>query len=188
MDASADARCILCQRYCPATYHPFTRVIVDDDESVRESLPDMVRQFGFAVRAFPSAEAFLASEFVSETSCLILDVTMPGMSGPDLQRELASRRQLIPIVFITAWATLAIRRAPACPGRCGVPVQAVRRDGPARRAQRRAADGVAMPAMSTGSATRAPITLPPAIGSRSTEVTACCRRVTVARVVALPLC
>ena len=65
--------------------------IVDDDESVRESLPDLVRQFGFAARAFPSAEAFLASEFVSQTSCLILDVAMPGMSGPDLQRELASR-------------------------------------------------------------------------------------------------
>jgi FixJ family two-component response regulator len=83
--------------------------IVDDDESVRESLPDMVRQFGFAARAFPSAEAFLASEFVSQTSCLILDVAMPGMSGPDLQRELASRRQMIPIVFITASGDRAIR-------------------------------------------------------------------------------
>jgi FixJ family two-component response regulator len=83
--------------------------IVDDDESVRESLPDLVRQFGFAARAFPSAEAFLASEFVSQTSCLILDVAMPGMSGPDLQRELASRRQMIPIVFITASGDRAIR-------------------------------------------------------------------------------
>jgi FixJ family two-component response regulator len=83
--------------------------IVDDDESVRESLPDRVRQFGFAARAFPSAEAFLASEFVSQTSCLILDVAMPGMSGPDLQRELASRRQMIPIVFITASGDRAIR-------------------------------------------------------------------------------
>jgi FixJ family two-component response regulator len=83
--------------------------IVDDDESVRESLPDLVRQFGFAVRAFPSAEAFLASEFVGQTRCLILDVAMPGMSGPDLQRELASRRQMIPIVFITASGDTAIR-------------------------------------------------------------------------------
>jgi FixJ family two-component response regulator len=83
--------------------------IVDDDESVRESLPDLVRQFGFAARAFPSAEAFLASEFVSQTSCLILDVAMPGMSGPDPQRELASRRQMIPIVFITASGDRAIR-------------------------------------------------------------------------------
>jgi FixJ family two-component response regulator len=83
--------------------------IVDDDESVRESLPDMVRQFGFAAQAFSSAEAFLASDFVDQTRCLILDVAMPGMSGPDLQRELASRRQTIPIVFITASGDNTIR-------------------------------------------------------------------------------
>jgi FixJ family two-component response regulator len=83
--------------------------IVDDDESVRESLPDMVRQFGFAAQAFSSAEAFLASDFVDRTRCLILDVAMPGMSGPDLQRELASRRQTIPIVFITASGDTTIR-------------------------------------------------------------------------------
>jgi FixJ family two-component response regulator len=83
--------------------------IVDDDESVRESLPDMVRQFGFAAQAFSSAEAFLGSDFVDQTRCLILDVAMPGMSGPDLQRELASRRQVIPIVFITASGDKAIR-------------------------------------------------------------------------------
>jgi FixJ family two-component response regulator len=76
--------------------------VVDDDESVRESLPDLLRQFGFAVQAFSSAEAFLASEVVSETSCLILDVAMTGMSGPDLQQELMRRRREIPIVFITA--------------------------------------------------------------------------------------
>ena len=67
--------------------------VVDDDESVRESLPDMLRQFGFAAEAFSSAEAFLDSAVVGQTSCLILDVAMPGMSGPDLQRELAGRRQ-----------------------------------------------------------------------------------------------
>ena len=83
--------------------------IVDDDESVRESLPDMVRQFGFAAQAFSSAEAFLASDFLDQTRCLILDVAMPGMSGPDLQRELASRRQRIPIVFITASGDKTIR-------------------------------------------------------------------------------
>jgi FixJ family two-component response regulator len=83
--------------------------IVDDDESVRESLPDLVREFGFAARAFPSAEAFLASEFLTETSCLILDIAMPGMSGPDLQRELVSRRLMIPIVFITGNGDTAIR-------------------------------------------------------------------------------
>jgi FixJ family two-component response regulator len=76
--------------------------VVDDDESVRESLPDLLQQFGFAAQAFSSAEAFLASEALSETRCLILDVAMPGMSGPDLQQELMRRRQEIPIVFITA--------------------------------------------------------------------------------------
>jgi len=76
--------------------------VVDDDESVRESLPDLLRQVGFAAEAFSSAEAFLASDVVSETSCLLLDVAMPGMSGPDLQRELTQRRRKIPIVFITA--------------------------------------------------------------------------------------
>jgi FixJ family two-component response regulator len=76
--------------------------VVDDDESVRESLPDLLRQFGFAAEAFSSAESFLASDVVSETSCLLLDVAMPGMSGPDLQQELTRRLQTIPIVFITA--------------------------------------------------------------------------------------
>jgi FixJ family two-component response regulator len=83
--------------------------IVDDDESVRESLPDLIRQFGFDVEAFASAEAFLASEFVNDTRCLVLDIAMPGMSGTDLQRELASRRETIPIVFITASGDKAVR-------------------------------------------------------------------------------
>jgi FixJ family two-component response regulator len=83
--------------------------VVDDDESVRESLPDLLRQFGFAVQAFSSAEAFLASEFVSQTSCLILDIAMPAMSGPDLQQELTRRRQPIPIVFITAHGDTTVR-------------------------------------------------------------------------------
>ena len=83
--------------------------IVDDDESVRESLPDLLRQCGFAVEAFSSAEAFLASDVVSNTNCLLLDVAMPGMSGPDLQQELTHRRQPIPIVFITASGDTTIR-------------------------------------------------------------------------------
>ena len=83
--------------------------VVDDDESVRESLPDLLRQLGFAAQAFSSAEAFLASEVVSETNCLILDVAMPGMSGPDLQQELMRRRQEIPIVFITANGDKTVR-------------------------------------------------------------------------------
>ena len=83
--------------------------VVDDDESVRESLPDLLRQFGFVAVAFSSAEAFLASGIVSETSCLLLDIAMPGMSGPDLQRELTRRRQEIPIVFITAQGDESVR-------------------------------------------------------------------------------
>ena len=83
--------------------------VVDDDESVRESLPDLLRQFGFAAQAFSSAEAFLASEALGETRCLILDVAMPGMSGPDLQQELMRRRQKVPIVFITANGDRTVR-------------------------------------------------------------------------------
>ena len=85
--------------------------VVDDDESVRESLPDLLREFGFAARAFSSAEEFLASDYVGQTRCLILDIAMPGMSGPDLQRELTLRGQEIPIVFITAHRDEAIRHA-----------------------------------------------------------------------------
>jgi FixJ family two-component response regulator len=83
--------------------------VVDDDESVRESLPDLLRQLGFTAQAFSSAEAFLASEFVNQTRCLILDIAMPGMSGPDLQRELIRRRQKIPVVFITANTDRTVR-------------------------------------------------------------------------------
>jgi len=83
--------------------------VVDDDESVRESLPDLIRQFGFCARAFSSAEAFLASESIGETRCLVLDIAMPGMSGPDLQQELLRRRQEIPIVFITGTGDETVR-------------------------------------------------------------------------------
>jgi FixJ family two-component response regulator len=83
--------------------------VVDDDESVRESLPDLLREFGFAVQAFASAEEFLASDYVDRTRCLVLDVAMPGMCGPDLQRELTLRRREIPIVFITAHGDETIR-------------------------------------------------------------------------------
>jgi FixJ family two-component response regulator len=76
--------------------------VVDDDESVRESLPDLVKEFGFSAQAFSSAEEFLKSDYVGQTRCLILDVCMPGMTGPDLLRELKLRQQAIPIVFMTA--------------------------------------------------------------------------------------
>ena len=83
--------------------------VVDDDESVRESLPDLLREFGFAAQAFSSAEEFLASDYVGQTKCLILDIAMPGMSGPDLQQELTLRGQAIPIVFITAHGDESVR-------------------------------------------------------------------------------
>jgi FixJ family two-component response regulator len=79
-------------------------VVVDDDESVRESLPDLLRQFGYTVQVFASAEEYLASDALAKTDCLILDVSMPGMSGPELQAELTRRGSSIGIVFITAHA------------------------------------------------------------------------------------
>jgi FixJ family two-component response regulator len=83
--------------------------VVDDDESVRESLPDLLGEFGFAARTFSSAEEFLASDCVDQTRCLILDIAMPGMSGPELQHELKLRRRKIPIVFITAQREETVR-------------------------------------------------------------------------------
>jgi FixJ family two-component response regulator len=83
--------------------------VVDDDESVRESLPDLLQEFGFAVRTFSSAEEFLASDCIDETKCLILDIAMPGITGPELQQELKQRRQEIPIIFITAQRDETIR-------------------------------------------------------------------------------
>ena len=83
--------------------------VVDDDESVRESLPDLLKEFGFEARTFSSAEEFLASDLVDETKCLVLDVAMPGMSGPDLQQELTRCDQEVPIVFITGQRDPATR-------------------------------------------------------------------------------
>jgi FixJ family two-component response regulator len=94
--------------------------VVDDDESVRESLPDLLAEFGFAVEAFSSAEEFLDSVRLTETRCLILDVSMPGMSGPELHRELLRRGSNVPVIFITAHAdeslspTLIEQGAVAC--------------------------------------------------------------------------
>jgi FixJ family two-component response regulator len=83
--------------------------VVDDDESMRESLPDLLSEFGFVARAFSSAEEFLASDCVGHTRCLLLDIAMPGMTGPSLQQELKLRRQDIPIIFITAHRDEALR-------------------------------------------------------------------------------
>ena len=78
--------------------------MVDDDESVRESLPDLLKELGFAAKAFASAHEFLTSGDIAATRCLLLDIAMPGMSGPELQQELILRGQAIPIIFITARA------------------------------------------------------------------------------------
>jgi FixJ family two-component response regulator len=83
--------------------------VVDDDESVRESLPGLLRKFGFAAQAFSSVEEFLMSDYIDQPRRLILDVAMPGMTRPDLQRELKLRRKEIPIVFITAHRDETIR-------------------------------------------------------------------------------
>ena len=83
--------------------------VVDDDELVRESLPDLIKAFGYDVRAFSSAEAFLAAGRVRKTRCLVLDVAMPGMTGPELQRELMRRGERIPVVFVTAQMDEAAR-------------------------------------------------------------------------------
>jgi FixJ family two-component response regulator len=83
--------------------------VVDDDESLRESLPDLLGELGYSVRVFSSAEEFLESDCLGETRCLILDIAMPGMTGPDLQQELTVRRHEIPIIFITALADETVR-------------------------------------------------------------------------------
>jgi len=83
--------------------------VIDDDASVRESLPDLVREFGYEARAFASAEEFLASNQSAPPQCLILDIALPGMSGPDLQEELRRRKQDIPIIYITARPDESIR-------------------------------------------------------------------------------
>jgi len=84
--------------------------VVDDDEMLRESLPELLREFGFAARAFSSGQEFLSSNYVDETRCLILDVAMPEMSGLDLQQELKRRGQAIPIIFISGQKDEDIRK------------------------------------------------------------------------------
>jgi FixJ family two-component response regulator len=83
--------------------------IVDDDESVREALPCLLAQFGYEVRAFASAEQFLASEAIDHTQCLVLDIAMPGMSGLQLQQQLQNDGKRFPIVFITAQSDETLR-------------------------------------------------------------------------------
>jgi FixJ family two-component response regulator len=83
--------------------------VVDDDESIRESLPELLREFGFTAQTFSSAEEFLESDCVDQTDCLILDIAMPGMSGPELFGQLTICQKEIPIIFITGQIDEAIR-------------------------------------------------------------------------------
>jgi FixJ family two-component response regulator len=77
--------------------------IVDDDASIRESTRGLVRSLGYQAETFASAEEFLGSDRVGDTSCLITDVQMPGLNGIDLQRDLIDRGVQIPTIFITAF-------------------------------------------------------------------------------------
>src|ERR1700733_14210514 len=81
--------------------------VVDDDDSVRESLPDLLSEFGLASEVFANPSDFFQFAFVDKTKCLILDIAMPGMSGPELRRELLRRGHDIPTIFITAHAEFA---------------------------------------------------------------------------------
>jgi len=83
--------------------------VVDDDESVREALPDLLREFGFTAKAFASAQEFLDSHSADKTKCLILDIVMPGISGPELNRKLKELGFSIPTIFITAHAEACSR-------------------------------------------------------------------------------
>ena len=107
--AAAEHPCVMKSKQGHSNSQRSLISVVDDDESVRESLPDLLNEFGFAARAFSSAEAFLTSDCVDKTRCLILDVMMPGMTGLDLQQELTRRGQEIPVIFITARKDEAVR-------------------------------------------------------------------------------
>src|SRR3954463_11698486 len=93
---------------CPITIRQLI-VVVDDDESVRESLPDLLRALGYDAEAFESPEAFLRSNAVDRADCLVLDIAMPGMRGPGLQSALSRLQYSVPIVFITAPAEHGLR-------------------------------------------------------------------------------
>ena len=83
--------------------------VVDDDESVREAVTGLLKSFGYRAVAFERAEAFLSSEVLSDTACLIADVQMPGMTGPDLHRRLVAAGEPIPTILITAYPDQAVR-------------------------------------------------------------------------------
>ena len=92
-------------------------VVVDDDESVREALENLISSVGFEVKLFASAEDFLDSDSRMQTDCAILDVRLPGISGPELQQSLAAGGQSIPIIIITAQGGRQDSGRSSCSGR-----------------------------------------------------------------------
>ena len=88
---------------------PFLIAVVDDDESVREALESLLKSRGFKVDTYAAAEEFLSSSRIATTDCLILDVKLDGMSGPELQQELTAARHSVPIIFVTAHADETLR-------------------------------------------------------------------------------
>ncbi|HUB47471.1 MAG TPA: response regulator [Acetobacteraceae bacterium] len=82
---------------------PVVIAVVDDDESVREALAGLMKSLGYRATVFPSAEEFLNSEGRDSTACLIADVQMPGMTGPELYERLTASGQPIPTILITAY-------------------------------------------------------------------------------------
>jgi FixJ family two-component response regulator len=89
--------------------HPIASII-DDDESVRIATSSLVRSLGWDVRLYASAEDFLASGQIADVACVISDVQMPGMSGLQLQRRLIDDGITLPVIFISAFASDAVRR------------------------------------------------------------------------------
>ena len=102
--------------------------IVDDDDSLRKSLDNLIRSVGFRTQGFSSAEAFLSSNHRHDTACLILDVRMPGMSGLELQRQLGVTHGRIPIIFITAYADEHMRARALAAGAVAVLSKPCRED------------------------------------------------------------
>jgi FixJ family two-component response regulator len=93
--------------------------IVDDNESVRAATSDLIRSLGYNAMTFASAEEYLSSGQVDETSCLITDVEMPGLNGVELQRLLAAQGRRFPIIFITAYPAERVRQRVERAGACG---------------------------------------------------------------------
>src|SRR5882757_3387978 len=83
--------------------------VVDDDEAIRDSLSMLLESAGYRCAVFPSAEAFLASGSVDQTDCMVLDVRMPGMSGPELQSKIRESNGAVPVIFVTGQADEELR-------------------------------------------------------------------------------